>query len=258
MRASARASVRGQPKLFAIFIAYNAEKALAEFWRVFPKELFHRVILVDDASKDRTFALAQELGIESYRNEVNRGYGGNLKRALNIALEQGADIIVDIHPDGEYKTSAIAPALQEIERGAEFVLGNRFSDGHDPIKSGMFIWKVPVVMLLDALCTIVLRLPIRDYHQGFRVYARSLLEKVNYHANADDFSFSAQLLAQAAFHRCAVSQVPVEVQYTGKKRGASLKNSILYTVQTLGVLAAFLLAKLGFPSKVFRKPDHAP
>lgn len=244
------------PKLFAIFIAYNAEKTLEEFWHAFPKELFHQIILVDDASKDGTFALAQQLGIQSYRNEVNLGYGGNLKRALNIALRHGADIIVDIHPDGEYKTTAMVPAIREIERGAEFVLGNRFSDFRKPIQSGMYVWKVVPTLLLGFLCKTVLGLPVRDYHQGFRVYTRTLLEKVNYNANADDFSFSFQLLAQAAFHKIKVSQVSVEVNYTGKKRGASLKNSILYSFQTLEALFVYLLAKLGFPTKIFQKPKE--
>ncbi|TSC64314.1 MAG: family 2 glycosyl transferase [Parcubacteria group bacterium Gr01-1014_106] len=244
-----------RPKTVAIFIAYNAEKTLEEFWHAFPKELFDEIILVDDASHDQTFALAQQLGIQSYRNQVNRGYGGNLKRALEIALQNGADIIVDIHPDGEYKTSAIVPALRAIEQGSEFVLGNRFSDVRAPLRNGMYVWKLFPILLLGVLCKTVLRLPLNDYHQGFRVYTKTLLQKVNYKANANDYRFSFQLLAQAAFHHIKVQQVPVEVRYAGHKRGASLKNSILYVFQTLEVLWAFLLARLGFPSNVFQKPE---
>lgn len=246
-----------KPAIFAIFLAYNAERTLAAFWHSFPKELFHQIILVDDASKDSTLALAQKLGIPSHRNQINLGYGGNLKRALEIALHDGADIIVDIHPDGEYKTSAIVPAIREIERGAEFVLGNRFADFRNPVKNGMYLWKIVPIMLLGFLCKTVLGLPIQDYHQGFRVYTRTFLEKVNYKMNADGYGFSFQLLAQAAFHKIKVSQVPVEVQYTGKKRGASLKNSILYSLQTLKMLWMFALAKLGFPNKIFQKPEAA-
>jgi len=244
-----------RPKIVAIFIAYNAETTLEEFWHSFPKELFHEMILVDDASQDQTFALAQKLGIQSYRNHINRGYGGNLKRALDIALQNGAEIIVDIHPDGEYRTSAMVPALRAIAQGSEFVLGNRFSDFRTPLQNGMYVWKLFPIILLGLLCKMVLRLPIDDYHQGFRVYTRTLLEKVNYKANADDYRFSFQLLAQAAFHHVKVRQVPVEVRYTGNKRGASLKNSILYSFQTLEVLCVFLLARLGFPSKIFQKPE---
>src|SRR5258706_11446799 len=113
-------------KVFAIFISYNAEKTLEKFYREFPKKLFDKIILVDDASKDKTFALAKKLGIHSFKNKHNLGYGGNMKRALGIGLKMGGDIFVDIHPDGEYKPSAIPAALKKIKDGALFVLGNRF------------------------------------------------------------------------------------------------------------------------------------
>lgn len=242
------------PKIFAIFIAYNAAGKLEDFYRHFPKELFHEIILIDDASKDNTFELAKSLGIESYENPVNLGYGGNLKRALSMALERGADIIVDIHPDDEYKPSAIFPAIEEIKKGSEFVLGNRFFDNKSPAQKGMYAWKVAPIVMLSWICKKVLRLPISDYHQGFRVYTKQLLEKVNYADNSNDYSFSIELLAHAAFYKIRVSQVPVEVNYTGDKRGASLKSSIIYSLKTLKVLCLFIGAKLGIPSDLFNNP----
>ena len=240
------------PKIFAIFIAYKAAGTLENFYRSFPKELFDDIILVDDASPDDTFELAQRLGIHSYKNQFNLGYGGNLKHALSIALERGADIIVDIHPDSEYKPSAIVPAIEQIKKGSEFVLGNRFFEDKNPTESGMYAWKVLPLIFLSWICKKILRLPINDYHQGFRVYTRQLLEKVNYKDNANDYSFSLELLAQAAFHKIKVSQVPVEVNYTGEKRGASLKSSIIYSLNTLKILFIYICAKLGLPSKLFK------
>lgn len=240
-----------QPKIVAIFIAYRAAGTLESFYNSFPKELFDEIILVDDASKDNTFELAKSLGIESYKNPVNLGYGGNLKKALTIALKKGADIIVDIHPDGEYLPSAILPAIEKIKSGSEFVLGNRFHDGKNPAEDGMHIWKVLPLRFLSWASDTVLRLPINDYHQGFRVYTKSLLEKVKFMNNSNDYSFSFELLAQSAFHKIKVSQVPVEVAYTGEKRGASLKNSIIYTLNTLKILFIYLGAKIGIHSKLF-------
>ncbi len=172
-----------------------------------------------------------------------------------MASQKGGDIIVDIHPDDEYKPSAIAPAILEVKNGSEFVLGNRFFDNKSPAEHGMYAWKVAPLIVLSWLCKKILRLPIADYHQGFRVYTKQLLEKVNYLDNSNDYSFSFELLAQAAFHKVKVSQVPVEVNYTGDKRGASLKSSIIYSLKTLKVLLIFILAKLGFPSVLFKKPQ---
>ena len=117
-------------KIIAVFIAYKAEGTLKKFWEEFPKKYFNEFILVDDASEDKTYEIAKKLkGLNSFKNPVNLGYGGNLKRAINLALEHGADIIVDIHPDAEYKPSAIPRALERIQKEKyEFIMGNRFSD----------------------------------------------------------------------------------------------------------------------------------
>lgn len=238
-------------KVVLVLIAYKAAATLEDFYKSLPVHLFNDVILIDDFSPDGTYELAQRLGIESYRNPHNLGYGGNLKRALSVALSKGAEIIVDIHPDGEYKPSAILPALEAVERGAELVLGNRMGGGKTLSESGMYSWKILPIAFLNWLCRMILRLPIHDMHQGFRVYTRPLLEKVNFKANSNDYLFSFEILAQAAYHKAKISEVPVEVAYTGQKRGASLRSSIAYTIGTLCVLGAYLYAKVFRPGKLF-------
>lgn len=242
-------------KVIAIFIAYNAEKTLNNFYQEFPKHLVDEAILVDDASKDNTYALAKSLGITAYQNPVNLGYGGNMKRALQIGLEKGGDIFIDLHPDGEYKPTAIPIALEAVNHGAAFVLGNRFTLMHQPLKSGMYWWKFIPITTLNLIDRLILRVPMHDFHQGFRVYTRNMLKKLNFQENSNGYLFSFELIAQAVFHRVKFAQVPVEVRYTGKKRGASLKSSILYSLGTFKILLLFLLAKMGWKIRLFQKPD---
>ncbi len=241
-------------KVFAIFVAYNAEKTLTDFYKDFPKKIFDKIILVDDASKDKTFAIAKKLGITSYRNRHNLGYGGNMKRALEIGLKHGGDIFVDIHPDGEYKTSAIPLALKKIKKGSILVLGNRFYNKTKPLKSGMYMWKYIPLRILNSFDSLFLNLKINDFHQGFRVYTKELLEKVNFRKNSQGFLFSFEIITQAAFWKLPVAQVPVDTKYSGKKRGATLKKSISYTLGTFKILYMFLLAKIGIVSDIFKKP----
>lgn len=241
-------------KIVTIFITYNASKTLEKFYDEFPKHLVDKIILVDDHSRDGTFELAKKLGITSYLNPINLGYGGNMKRALNLALIEGADIVIDIHPDGEYKPSAIPKALKQIRLGSEFVLGNRFNTLDGPLRSGMYIWKLVPIMILNWIDRVILGLDLKDFHQGFRVYTRSLLKKVNFKKNSNDYLFSFELIAQAVFMGIRITQVPVETSYTGKKRGASLKNSIKYSLGTFKILLLFILARLGFKTRLFQKP----
>lgn len=240
-------------KIIVFFLAYNAAKTLEDFYKSFPKNLVDEVILVDDASRDNTFEIAKKLGIISYNNPINLGYGGNMKRALSIALERGADILIDIHPDGEYSPLAIPEALKKIQEGYQFVLGNRFTSLTKPIKSGMYIWKVIPLRVLNSLDSLIFGVRLNDFHQGFRVYTKSMLSKLNYQANSNDYLFSFELIAQAIYKKIKIAQVPVETNYTGKKRGASLKNSVRYSLGTFKVLFLFILAKLGFKTKLFHE-----
>lgn len=247
--------MKKHPKIIAIFISYYAEKTLEKFYQNFPKKMFDEIILVDDASKDKTYELSKKLGITSYKNPKNLGYGGNMKRALAIAIKMGADVIVDIHPDGEYGTEAIPKALKKTALGYEFVLGNRFYNITAPLKNGMFIWKFYPILLLNVFTKIVLGLNITDYHQGFRVYTRKMLENINFEKNSNNFLFSYEILVQSAFNNIKIGEVPVKVNYEGEKRGATLKSSVLYFLDVFKTTYRYYLAKTGITvDETFRTP----
>ena len=242
----------GKAKVIAVFIALNAGKTLEGFVGAFPRKLVDEMILVDDASDDGTFELAKALKLTAYKNPQRLGYGGNLKRALVLALKHGADIVVDIHPDFEYKPSAVPKALDKAKRGADLVLGNRFFSWSAPLSGGMRIWKIVPILVLNKIDKLILGLKVDDFHQGFRVYSRKLLSQVDFRNNSNDYLFSYEIIAQAAYKGLKIDQVPVETSYRGKKRGASLANSIKYSLGTVKVRVLYLLARLGMRTKLFK------
>lgn len=246
--------MKQKKKIVVIFVAFNAGKTLGNFYKTFPKQYADEIILIDDCSKDDTYKISKKLGIQTYRNPKNLGYGGNMKRAFQLALEKNADIIIDIHPDGEYIPTAIPEALKKIYEGNQLVLGNRFTSLIQPIKDGMHVWKLIPLRLLNSFDSLVFGVRLNDFHQGFRVYTKNILSKINFQKNSNDYLFSFEIIAQAIYNKAKISQVPVKTSYTGRKRGASLKNSIKYSLGTFKILFLFILARLGYKNSLFQTP----
>jgi glycosyltransferase involved in cell wall biosynthesis len=246
--------MKQKKKIVVILVAYNAAKTLEKFYKALPEQYIDEIILVDDCSKDDTYKISKKLGIQTYRNPKNLGYGGNMKRAFHLAMEKKADVIIDIHPDGEYLPSAIPAALKKINEGNQIVLGNRFTSLTQPVKNGMHIWKLIPLRLLNSIDSLVLGVRLKDFHQGFRVYTKDILTKLNFQENSNDYLFSFEIIAEAVFNKAKITQVPVETSYTGKKRGASLKNSIKYSLGTFKILFFYILARLGYKVNLFQSP----
>lgn len=242
-------------KVAAVLPAYESAATLEGVLNALPREYLHYIILVDDYSKDQTFEIAsKDNSILVYRNEKNLGYGGNVKRCLCLALEHGADIIIEIHPDGEYGLESIAPAIEEIKKGAGLVLGNRFAWGKGPLKSGMYFWKFPFIIILNAVGNWALGTNLGDLHQGFRVYSSQLLKNINFMGNGDNYIFSFQVIVQTVFKKFPIREVPESCCYSGKKRGSRLLPAAIYSICIFGVIAQFFLAKLGIPVRLFQNP----
>ena len=90
-------------KIIAVLPAYNAALTLKQTYDEIPFDIVDDVVLVDDFSKDNTSDVARKIGIKHViRHEKNKGYGGNQKTCYTEALNRGADIVVMLHPDGQY------------------------------------------------------------------------------------------------------------------------------------------------------------
>ena len=139
-----------------------------------------------------------------------------------------------------------------IDEGAELVLGNRFSDMLGPVKSGLYFWKLLPIIALNALSKLVFREAIDDFHQGFRIYTKSSLERIDFSKNSDGYLFSLGIIAQIIFDKHKTSQVNVQTHYTGKKRGASLKHSVFYSLGTFKILFLYLFSKLFCRVSIFK------
>jgi glycosyltransferase involved in cell wall biosynthesis len=236
---------QGRPRLTAVIMTYNCAHLLPKAYHKIPKDLVDDILVVDDGSKDDAAGAAKALGLECHRNPVNLGYGGNLKAGLEKALARGADYVVEVHGDGQFDPSTLREAMPLILAGTDFIMGSRFVVPGRARQNGMPLPRFLANRALSAVDRLVLGLPFTEFHSGFRVYSRRLLETVPWKSNSNDYLFSFQIIAQAAYAGLKVGEVPVEADYIGDHTSVGGYGASLYALQTFAVLAQYLMARGG-------------
>lgn len=233
-------------KVVVVLPAYRAAKTLEVTVAAVPKEFRCEFLLVDDHSPDDTLQAAQKLGIKAVRHEQNLGYGGNQKTCYRLALEMGADIVVMLHPDYQYDPRVL-PAMVEFLRLniCDVVLGSRIRSRREAVACGMPRWKYLANRVLTVTENVVLGQNLGDFHTGYRAYAREVLETIPWQANSNDFVFDSQFLAQVAYFRFRMSDVPVPCRYFKEASSINFKRSARYGLLTLWTLWLYVLGRLG-------------
>jgi glycosyltransferase involved in cell wall biosynthesis len=241
-------------KLVLVMPAYNAEATLERTVAEIPA-MVDRVILVDDGSTDGTVALARRLGLQTVVHERNRGYGANQKTCYAEALNQGADIVVMVHPDYQY-TPKLVPALAHcISSGLyDVALGSRILGGR-ALAGGMPLYKYVANRALTAVENLLVGQKLSEYHTGYRAFSRRLLEALPLGENADGFVFDNEVLIQAAFFGFNIAEVTCPTSYQPEASSIGMSQSVVYGVGVLRVACEYRLAKLGVHRPRFLSSD---
>jgi glycosyltransferase involved in cell wall biosynthesis len=231
--------------VIAVLPAYNAEKTLAATIADFPPGCVDEILLVDDGSTDNTVAIARDMGLTVIVHEKNTGYGGNQKTCYRYCLERGADVVVMIHPDYQYDARVIPHAVGIIELGiCDVVLGNRVRSRAETLKCGMPWWKYVSNRGLTAFENLFLGQNLGEFHSGFRVYRRQVLETIPFERNSNDFVFDTQFLVQAVHFGFRLGDVPVPVRYFDEASQINFRRSTKYGIQTLKTVGQYWLNRL--------------
>lgn len=230
-------------RVFVVLPAYNAERTLKKTYDEIPTEFRKDLILVDDASTDRTVDVAKQLGIDVIKHMKNLGYGANLKTCFEEAMRRGAEVIIVLHPDYQYDGKKIPALLEPIMEGsADVVLGSRFF-GIDPRKGGMPFYKYLGNRFLTTLQNLVFGLNLSEYHTGLRAYRTEILKGIPFKGNSNWFVFDSQILAQVISIGARIKEISVHARYLPDSSTVNFFQSVLYGLGTLLVLFRFLLWK---------------
>jgi glycosyltransferase involved in cell wall biosynthesis len=234
------------PKVIVVMPARNAARTLEATFSAIPTNVVDEIILVDDGSTDGTIDVARRLPLHLIWHPHNVGYGGNQKTCYLEALQRGADVVVMLHPDGQYEPSLIPRMVQPILDGqADMVLGSRLTRPGAWRSIGMPRYKFLANRGLTRVENLVLGTELSELHTGYRAYSRKLLLTVPFLRNSIDFVFDSEMVMQAVYFGFRIAEVPATTRYFPEASSASAGQSVVYGFKTLLTAARLLLHRSG-------------
>lgn len=190
-----------------IIPALNEEEALPAVLESLRKHASeHDVLVIDDGSTDSTARVAAEHGALVARLPVNLGIGAALRVGFRFAEERGYQQAAQFDADGQHEPTQLVRLFDELDRGADFVIGSRFTDGSGDYEVGAT--RGLAMTLLRVLIRTVTRMPLTDTSSGFRGFSRPVIEYFsrNYPREYMDSVEAIVLAARAGFK---IAEVPV-------------------------------------------------
>lgn len=204
-----------EKSLLIIIPAYNEEKNIGPFLRQLRRSEVVKqadILVVDDASADRTGEIAAGMGCTVVRGIYNLGYGSGLQIGYKYALRNGYQYVIQMDADGQHDPcnaeTLYAKLLERDEngRGADIVLGSRFLEGS-------VTYPMPAAKRVAwALFRLLIRLGagqrITDPTTGLQGFSRRAFSFYAQYNHFDDKYPDANMLMQMLLLGFRVEEIP--------------------------------------------------
>lgn len=214
--------------------AFDEEACIGEVVTAVRRDGYDCVV-VDDASTDRTAAIAEGAGATVIRLPINLGVGGALRAGFRYAVDVGAHTVVQVDGDGQHPVDQIGALLEHLRDGDfDMVVGSRFAPGG--VASPQSRLRRAAIGVLSTTLQRRGGVKISDPTSGFRAIRDPLLR-----AFAGDFphhylgdTFEALLVAGRRGYR--VAEIPVVMQARqGGQPSAALPASVRAMLRALTI-----------------------
>lgn len=190
-----------------IIPALNEEAALPTVLRSLAKNApGYDVLVVDDGSQDTTAQVAKASGARVAQLPFNLGIGGALRTGFRYAVRNGYDRAAQFDADGQHEATALPQLFNELDRGADLVIGSRFATREKQYRAGGI--RGGAMNLLRMFIGLLAGQTFTDTSSGFRAFSRPMLEffALTY---PKDYLESPEALLLACYAGFHVVEVPV-------------------------------------------------
>jgi polyprenyl-phospho-N-acetylgalactosaminyl synthase len=195
-------------KVWIVIPAYNEEKNIESVIKEL-LEITSNIVVVNDCSQDKTKEILDSLPIHSLQHMINRGQGAALQTGTELALNNGAQVIVHFDSDGQMQVKDIYKMIEPIlNNQADICLGSRFIDNKSKVP-----WTKKWFILKPALIFhwVFTGLKLSDAHCGFRALSRMAAQKII--ITQDGMAHATEILDQIRINDLKHKEIPVEILY---------------------------------------------
>lgn len=245
-------------RVVVVMPAYNAERTLEQTYHELPLDIVDEVIVIDDASTDRTTSVAAALGLHTLVHPHNRGYGANQKTCYREALDRDADVIVMVHPDYQYTPRLVTAMASMVAYGVyDVVIASRIL-GNTARRGGMPLYKYLSNRFLTLFQNLVTGQKLSEYHTGYRAFSRSIFDLLPIARNSDDFLFDNQMLIQAHHFGFEIGEVSCPTKYFPEASSINFARSVKYGLGVLWTGLLYRAVRMGLTtSNLFPPPTQS-
>ena len=209
--------------IFVVLAAYNEAAVLACTLEPLIEQGY-TVVVVDDGSTDRTWALLQSLPVHRLRHRLNLGQGAALQTGMDYALRRGAEMVVHFDGDGQHPADQIDELTAPIAAGeTDVVFGSRFLKDSDRrrvpaarravLRGGMLVSRLMGGLWLS------------DTHNGFRALSRRAMMNIRLRENG--FAHATEIQREVRRRGLRYREAPATIRYSeySASKGQPLSNS---------------------------------
>ena len=204
------------------------------------------VLVIDNCSTDRTVKRLQQARMEKrwpgpihlIQPKNNLGYSGSQKLAYRIALESpNIQNVIMLHGDGQYPPELLKKFLPFT--GSEYGLVYGFRDKSSyPEKEETPLLTYWTIKILGSLESFVTGYKRKEWHNGFVMYSREFLSKINLSALTDTYHIDGHIQFIAGELKEKIIAVPIWKRYKNYEQLKGL-NRLTYIFHVLSLMVIF-------------------
>jgi len=206
-----------------------SQQKLIENWQL-------DIVVVDSCSPDKTGETIKQLQKKYHHLHLletpKEGLGKAYKKGFEYAFNKiNPYLIIQMDADGQHDPKKIPEFLKEIEKGADFVVGTRYSKGGSIPKN----WGIHRKILSLGANFIIrfgfMKPQVTEWTNGYRAIKTWIIKNAaNHIKNYSGYVFQVAMLDFAIINNAVIKEIPIH--FEERKSGISKINALQYSAQT--------------------------